>query len=176
MSKQVKKMQMDALAQSLGGTRDLVLLSMSGVPAKDENQMRLTLRKKNIRLQLVKNSLAQRVLKEQGLSGLDSYFNGPTVIAHPIEQTGGGVSEIAKELAAFIKKYSKQLSAKVAVAEGSVVDFETARTMPTRSEALAAVASAILGPGRQLAAAMVGPGRTLASAVKGLEDKLGKAS
>jgi large subunit ribosomal protein L10 len=175
MSKQIKQMQMDALAQSLGTTRDLVLLSMSGVPAKDENQMRLALRKKNVRLQLVKNSLALRVLKDKGFSGLDSYFNGPTVIAHPIQQTGGGVSEIAKELDTYIKKFSKQLAAKAALAEGNVVDFATAKSMPTRAEALATVASAILGPGRQLAAALVGPGRQLAGAVKGLEDKLGKA-
>jgi large subunit ribosomal protein L10 len=175
MSKQIKKMQMDALAQSLGQTRDMVLLSMSGVPAKDENTMRLALRKKNVRLQLVKNSLALRVLKDKGFSGLDNFFNGPTVIAHPIQLTGGGVSEIAKELDTYIKKFSKQLAAKGAVAEGSVVDFETAKRMPTRAEALSTLASAILGPGRQLAAALEGPGRTLGGAVKGLEEKLGKA-
>ncbi len=176
MSKEIKQMQMDALAKSLQGTRDLVLLSMSGVPAKDENMMRLALRKKNIRLHLVKNSLARRVLKNQGLDGLDNYFNGPTVIAHPIEQTGGGVSEIAKEVDAFIKKFSKQISAKIAVAEGSLVDFETAKKMPTRPEALSILASALLGPGRQLGAALEGPGRKLGGAVKGLEEKLGKAS
>lgn len=175
MSKQIKKMQMDALAQSLGGTRDLVFLSMSGVPAKDENQMRLALRKKNVRLQLVKNSLALRVLKEKGFSGLDSFFNGPTVIAHPIQETGGGVSEIAKELDTYIRKFSKQLAAKAALSEGSVVDFETAKRMPTRDEALSTVAAAILGPGRQLAAAFEGPGRKLGGAVKSLEDKLAKA-
>ena len=65
MSKLVKKMQMDSLSQSLGETRDMVLLNMSGVPAKEENTMRLALRKKNVRLQLVKNALARRVLKEQ---------------------------------------------------------------------------------------------------------------
>jgi large subunit ribosomal protein L10 len=176
MSKEIKTMQIEALTKSLAGARDLVLLSMSGVKAHDENMMRLALRKKNVRLQLVKNSLAKRVLKDQGLSGLDNYFNGPTVIAHSIQQKGGGVSEIAKELDAFIKKFSKQIAAKIAVAEGSVIDFETAKKMPTRAEALSNLASAILGPGRQLAAALVGPGRKLGGAVKALEDKLGKAS
>jgi large subunit ribosomal protein L10 len=176
MSKEIKNLQMEALAKSLDGARDLVLLSMSGVPARDENQMRLALRKKNVRLHLVKNSLARRVLKNQGLDGLDSYFNGPTVIAHSIRQAGGGVSEIAKELDAYIRKFSKQIAAKVAVAEGSVVDFETAKRMPTRAEALSTVAAALLGPGRQLAAAFEGPGRQLGAAVKGLEDKLGKAA
>jgi large subunit ribosomal protein L10 len=176
MSKEVKKLQMDSLAKSLAGARDLVLISMSGVPARDENQMRLALRKKNVRLQLVKNSLARRVLKEQGLEGLDNYFNGPTVIAHSIRQSGGGVSEIAKELDAFIRKFSKQISPKIAVAEGSLVDFDTAKRMPTRAEALSTLASTILGPGRNLAASLNGPGRKLGGAVKSLEEKLAKAS
>jgi large subunit ribosomal protein L10 len=171
MSKLVKKMQMDALSQSLGEHKDMVLLSMSGVPAKDENAMRLALRKKNVRLQLVKNALAKRVLKDKGFAGLDNYLNGPTVIAHPIATTGGGVSEVAKELEAFIKKFSKQISAKIAVAEGSLVDYDTAKKMPTRAEALSILAGAILGPGKQLAAAMVGPGRKLGGAIKSLEEK-----
>lgn len=174
MSKLIKKMQMDSLSQSLGDTRDMVLLNMSGVPAKEENTMRLALRKKNIRLQLVKNALARRVLKDKGFTGLDNYLNGPTVIAHPITQTGGGVSEVAKELEAFIKKFSKQISAKIAVAEGSLVDYETAKMMPTRAEALSILAGAIVGPGKQLAAAAVGPGRKLGGAIKSLEEK-GKA-
>ena len=68
MSKLIKKMQMDALSQSLGETRDMVLLNMSGVRGKDENAMRLALRKKNVRLQLVKNALAKRVLKDKGFA------------------------------------------------------------------------------------------------------------
>jgi large subunit ribosomal protein L10 len=174
MSKEVKQMQMDALAKSLGSARDLVLMSMSGINAKDENQMRLALRKKNVRLQLVKNSLAKRVLKQQGLDGLDNFFNGPTVIAHSIQQTGGGVSEIAKEVDAFIRKFSKQIAVKIAVAEGALIDFETAKRMPTREEALGLLASAIAGPGRQLAAAIAGPGRKLGGAIKSLEEKSGK--
>jgi large subunit ribosomal protein L10 len=171
MSKLIKKMQMDALSHSLGETRDMVLLGMSGVPAKEENIMRLALRKKNVRLHLVKNALARVVLKDKGFTGLDGYLNGPTVIAHPIQQTGGGVSEVAKELEAYIKKFSKQISAKIAVAEGSLVDYETAKKMPTRAEALSTVAGAILGAGKQLAAAIVGPGRKLGGAIKSLEEK-----
>lgn len=171
MSKLVKQMQMDALSKSIGESRDMVLLNMSGVPAKEENAMRLALRKKNVRLQLVKNALARRVLKDKGFDGLDNYLNGPTVIAHPIQQTGGGVSEVAKELESFIKKFSKQISAKIAIAEGSLVDYDTAKSMPTRAEALSTVAAAILGAGKQLAAAMVGPGRKLGGAIKSLEEK-----
>jgi len=170
MSKLVKQMQMTALAQSLGGVRDMVLLSMTGVPAQVENQMRLSLRKKSIRMQLVKNSLASRVLKDNGIGGLDNFFNGPTVLAWSTAKDAA-VSELAKALDEFVKKYSKQITTKTAVADGNPVPFETAKKLPTRAEALSALAAAVLGPGAQLAAATKGPGGALAGAVKSLEDK-----
>ena len=58
MSKVIKQMQMDALKKDFTGVRDMVLLNIVGLDAIAENQVRLGLRKKGIRLQLVKNSLA----------------------------------------------------------------------------------------------------------------------
>ena len=62
MSKQIKQMEMDALGKVFEGVRDLVALSISGLDSRADNQLRLNLRKKNIRLHVVKNSLARRVL------------------------------------------------------------------------------------------------------------------
>jgi len=81
MSKLVKQMQMEALKKTFGQTRDLVLLAMSGVKARDETQIRLQLRKKNVRLHRVKNSLAARVFNELGIRGLDEHLRGPTTVA-----------------------------------------------------------------------------------------------
>ncbi len=61
MSKQIKQLEMDSLEQTFKDVRDVVFLSVSGVNAQLDNQVRLALRKKNIRLQVVKNSLASRV-------------------------------------------------------------------------------------------------------------------
>ena len=68
MSKQIKQMEMDALEADLQGRprpggAELQRASTS----QADNQMRLTLRKKNIRLQMVKNSLARRVFSELGI-------------------------------------------------------------------------------------------------------------
>src|SRR5437763_1797905 len=61
MSKQVKQMQMDALAAEVKGVRDLVVLSVSGRSAGADNRLRLDLRKKGIRRRTVRNSLLRRV-------------------------------------------------------------------------------------------------------------------
>ena len=64
MSKVIKQMQMDSLKHTFKGVRDLVLLNVVGLGAIPENKIRLDLRKKGIRLQMVKNSLARRVFAE----------------------------------------------------------------------------------------------------------------
>src|SRR5215470_9275970 len=83
MSKAIKQMEMDALKNTFKDVRDLVVLSVTGVDCQADNKLRLSLRKKNIRLQVVKNSLARRVFGDIGLGvAPDSpYWTGSTVMA-----------------------------------------------------------------------------------------------
>ncbi len=166
MSKQVKHMEMDSLKKSFGEVRDMVLLSVSGVNAIAENQMRLALRKKSIWLQNVKNSLAARVFKELGINGLDAHLLGPTTIAWG----STGVAELSKEIDAFAKK-NNNIKPKAAVADGAVVSFDEAKKFPTRSEAIGQVMALLLGPARQIVALLQGPGARLAGQIKAIADK-----
>ena len=45
MSKQVKQMQMDAMAAEFQGVRDLVVMSVTGLTSQADNRIRLDLRK-----------------------------------------------------------------------------------------------------------------------------------
>ena len=60
MSKVIKQMQMNVLKNDFKDVRDLVVLNVVGLSAINTNSIRLALRKKGIRLQVVKNSLARR--------------------------------------------------------------------------------------------------------------------
>src|SRR4029077_11746813 len=95
MSKVIKQMQMNSLKDSFKGVRDLVLLNVVGLGAIPENKMRLDLRKKGIRLQMVKNSLAKKVFGEMGLS-FKSEWTGSTTVAWG----GPSVAELSKEIEA----------------------------------------------------------------------------
>jgi large subunit ribosomal protein L10 len=169
MSKQIKKMQMDALKQTFGAVRDLVLLSISGVPAFAENQLRLALRKRNIRLQQVKNSLAAIVFEELGIKGLDAQWTGPTTIAWG----STSIADLSKEIDAWLKKppFVDKIKPKVAVVDGAVVSFEEAKKYPTRAEALARVVSLALAPASTLVGQLRSPGAKLAGLLKALAEK-----
>src|SRR5260370_37273867 len=93
MSKLIKQMEMDALEQTFKEVRDLVILSVSGLNSQTDNQLRLGLRKKNIRLKAVKNSLARRVFDRLGMR-LSGGWEAPT----PRPWGSGRLAELRPEL------------------------------------------------------------------------------
>ena len=106
MSKQVKQMQMDVLAKTFRGVKDMVFLTAQGVDSITDNKIRLGLRKKNISLMMVKNSLLRRVFEGKIDPGEVAYV-GSTLIAwggdsikelseRPIKTTGADVIDCGK--------------------------------------------------------------------------------
>lgn len=168
MSKAIKQLQMDAMKQTFGGVKNMVVLSSTKLGAIAENQLRLSLRKKNIRLHQVKNSLARKVFDEIGIK-LGEVWGGSTVFAWGPES----VKELSKGLEAAFRdhekkdpKFKEKVTVKAAVAEGQQITFAEALRMPTRAEAIGEILSAILAPGGQLAALLTSPGGQLASQIE----------
>ena len=173
MSKQIKQMQIDVLKQTFQGVRELVVLSTSGIDAITENQLRLKLRKQNIRLQLVKNSLCRRAFADLGLN-ISSYWEGSTTLAWG----GNSIAELSraldKELQDIVKKNPKlkdKYKIKGAVSEGLEMSFDRAKTMPTREEAIGTILAMILGPASQIAAQIIGPAGQIAGQIQTLSEK-----
>jgi large subunit ribosomal protein L10 len=165
MSKRIKQMQMDSLKDVFRDVRDMVLLSTSGVNAQVDNQMRNSLRKKNIRLQVVKNSLCRRVFDELGMK-LDRAWTSPTVVAWG----AGSVAELSRELEALIKKNAK-IKVKTAIAEGQELTFERALKMPTKAEAIGRIVSLVLSPASRLVSQILAPAGRVAGQIKTLRER-----
>jgi large subunit ribosomal protein L10 len=168
MSKIIKQMEMDALKRAFGGVKNMVFLSQSKLGAIAENQLRLALRKKGVRLHQVKNSLARKVFTELGVDQ-KNLATGNTVIAWG----GESVKELSKELESAFRdqtkkdpKFNEKVTVKGAIADGTPVTFAEALKMPTRLEAIGEVVSALLSPGSALAGLLVGPGGAVASQIE----------
>src|ERR1700722_3544341 len=121
MSKFIKNMEMEALKSTFKDVRDMVLLSITGLGSIADNQVRLGLRKKGIRLQVVKNSLTRRVFADMGMP-IATGWEGPTTLAWG----GTSVVDLSKEISPLLKKYEKNFKVKGAVADGQEVTFELA--------------------------------------------------
>ena len=166
MSKAIKQMQLDVLKHTFNDVRDLVLVNLTGLDAISENKVRLNLRKKGIRLQMVKNSLARKVFGELGFK-IGDQWGGPTTVAWG----ANSLKELAKELEKLTKDHPKFVKVKTAVADRMEVGFDKALTMPTRLEAVGEVVGMILGPGAMLASQLSGPGGQIASQIKTISEK-----
>src|SRR4051794_14314750 len=119
MSKVIKQMQMDDLKQTFGSVRDLVLLKVVGLGAIPDNKLRLDLRKKGIRLQMVKNSLARKVFTDLGLN-IAKGWEGSTTVAWG----GTSAAALAKEIKAAKAKHDKLIDIKTGVADGQELAFD----------------------------------------------------
>ena len=168
MSKIIKQMQMDAMKKTFGEVKSLVVLSQTKLSATAENQLRLSLRKKNVLLHQVKNSLARKVFDEIGIPMKD-VWGGSTVFAWGPES----VKDLSKTLEATFNdlakkdpKFKEKVTVKTAVADGQQITFAEALKMPTRLEAIGEIVGMVLGPGSQIAAILQGPGGQLASQVE----------
>ena len=169
MSKQVKQMQMDAMAAEFQGVRDLVVMSVTGLSSQADNRIRLDLRKKGIRLRTVKNSLLRRVFGDAKIDLPDATWAGPTTLAWG----GDSIKGLSKEIdaAARKKENEKLITVKAAVAEGETVPFARALTMPTRLEAIGEVVATILGPAASIAGCLTGPASQVASQIQTISEK-----
>jgi large subunit ribosomal protein L10 len=172
MSKEIKQMQMDALKKSFADVREYVLLSVKGLTCQADHGLRAALRKKNIRVQMVKNSLARRVFGELGMDiGKDSpYWAGTTWMAYGPES----VAELSKELDTLIVRDAKlkdKVTIKGAIAEGLPIPFDLAKTRPTRAQAIGAIVAMIMGPASQIASQIMGPASQIASQVQTISEK-----
>ncbi|GIW89327.1 MAG: 50S ribosomal protein L10 [Isosphaeraceae bacterium] len=161
MSKYVKELQMDQLKAELNGHRSVLILDLKGLDAVSENRLRLDLRKKNIRLRALKNTLARQVFSQLGLHGLDPLLTGPSVAAWG----GDGVAELAKEISDQVKKLKKP-QIKGGTVDGVPVgpaQIEEITKLPSREALIARVIGLALAPAQRIISLANAPAANLAA-------------
>ena len=168
MSKYVKGMLIDAVADRLGDASDLLVVDVSTVDAVTVNRMRLAWAEKGIHALTVKNTLARRALERKGVAGLDPVLEGPSTIVYG----GDDVVALSKEITQWAKDI-QELTVKGGAVDGQTLDEAGVTTLsksPGRAELLSMIAGQILAPGANLSGALVGVGKLLASQVKQIAD------
>jgi large subunit ribosomal protein L10 len=170
MSKPVKNMITQELQSRYGELNSALWLEVVGVDGVMTNQLRRELRDKQMRLEVVKNSLFRRAVADGPLKPLAEALGGPAAII-----TGGeSLIDVAKLLDEWLPK-AKGIKLKGAVLEGEWLDEARVAglsKMPTKRDLQAKVAAIILSPAANLAGAINSGGGKVAGAVKALIEKL----
>ncbi len=168
MSKAVKALMRKELSARLAGTDSLAVVDLTGVDGVSNNLLRRQLRERNIRLRVVKNSIARSVFAELGLEAASALLEGPSAVVTPAEPGGTEIVSIVRELLAQ-KKSIPALQVRGAMMEGEVFGpdrVEALSRYPTRAEALAQDVALCLSPGARLSGALLGAGGVLAGVIE----------
>lgn len=173
MSKPVKGMMIEDYRQRFEGVEGALVLDVRGINANDNNALRTGLREKNIRITVVKNTLARKAFEGKPLGALAPALTGPAALAYGAES----VVDVARAVVDWAKKI-QALELRGAVLEGQYYEGEAGvkklSEMPTKEEAQARVVQLILSPGGKLVGAATSPGRNILGIVKEIEARLEK--
>ena len=145
MARRLKEMIVRDLEDFLGGVRNAVMVDISTLNAEDNLDYRNLLRKEGVTVNVVKNSLARRVLAGQGYDFPEESLSGPTAIL----TSEGDAITTSKLVADWRKSKKKKVPLKGGLLEGEVLgpeDAEKLIDMPSVQETQQMLVSVIAAP------------------------------
>jgi len=166
MSKYVKNLLTDEVKRRWQGVENALLVSVAGLDAVRNSQLRQKLRGKNISLLLVKNSIARRASEGTPLAAAFEQMEGSLAVVWG----GEDIVSLAKEVAALAgDKQFAPFAPRGGVMDGGRLTAEQVTAVskwPSRQEQLSIVAGQILSPGAILASQLTSVGGALASQIQ----------
>jgi large subunit ribosomal protein L10 len=175
MSKFVKDLLTRDLKNQLSGVNEALLVNVVGLDAIRTTKLRGELRKKNIKLEVIKNSLAKRATEGTPLAAAFEGVEGTLAIVWGADDFVSLAKEVvkfaeAKEFEGFATRGGTMDGAKLSPAQ-----IKDVSKWPSRMEQLSILVGQIVGPGAMLAAQLNSMGGALASQIKQHTENLEKA-
>lgn len=166
MSKYVKDLITKDLRQRLEGVEDALLVDVIGLENNKNVALRQRLRKKNIQLLVVKNSLARRAAEGTRLAPAFETAAGTMALVWG----GEDIIALAKEVVKIAQsKEFEPFTPKGGVMDGQPLGAEQVTAVskwPSRQEQLSILVGQILSPGSMLSSQLLAAGGKLASQIK----------
>jgi ribosomal protein L10 len=168
MSKYVKNLIASDLSQRLDGVQEAVFVNVIGLDANQSVGLRKDLREKNIKLLVVKNSLAKRATEGTPLATAMQSTEGSLAIMWGADDID--IVTLAKEAMRLdADKNMEAFKTRGGVMGEEPLSAERVKEIskwPSREEQVSILVGQLLGPGGNLAAALVAPGGALASQIE----------
>jgi large subunit ribosomal protein L10 len=166
MSKFVKDLLTRDLKSQLSGVNDALLVNVIGLNSLKTSKLRTELRKKQIKLEVIKNSMARRAAEGTPLAKAFEGVEGTLAVVWGADDFVSLTKEVvklteAKEFEGFTARGGAMDGAKLSPAEVKEVS-----KWPSRQEQLSMLVGQILGPGARLAGQLKAGGGALVSQVK----------
>jgi large subunit ribosomal protein L10 len=163
--------------EAFSGDLDTLFLQPVGMSVQDVNAFRGKLGEAQLRMSLLKGSLAQAAMTSNGLEGLDDLFAGPAAL---IFAESDDVEAVAIAASRVVEAWKKDTGNKLPVIKGGVMDglvLDEAQAvalakLPTKPELQSILSGQIIGPAAKLSSQFKAPAARIAGAIKSHIEKL----
>jgi large subunit ribosomal protein L10 len=168
MSKPLKNMLTSYLTDRYESVSSACVVDLTGLDVKTTEKLRVKLREKGGRMEVVPNRLARQAFSQGPLKPLGAALRGPSALI----VADDSIIDIAKALVDFTRE-CKQLTLKQAILDGdpALISVRDLSGMKSRVEILGDVAALIWGPGRRIAGAIASPQGKIAGCLKAIAEK-----
>lgn len=170
MSKRIKTLIARELANDFQGLDKCVIVGLTGIPAVKAGEVRAELKSRNMRLQVVKNTLAEVALEQAGIKGVAELFDGPSAV-----MTGGDDVVDLVKAAWQLTRDEEGFSVLGGYGDGKVLsagEVETLSKIPGRRELLGSFAYAMSSSLSNFAGVLSAVQRKFAYALVALKEEL----
>lgn len=175
MNRAQKEAFVSKLAEDVGNAQAFALMAFSGLTVEKMTAFRLGLRKNNVRVRVVKNTLARKVFAATPHQDIAKSLTGPTLIAY----SSGDAVLAAKTVSEWLKKEGFELKFKGAVALGESLTpqrLEALARLPGREELFVSFLWALKSSPTKFLYALQDAPRKLGYAIHALKEKKEKES
>jgi len=172
VSKLLKQYLHSELEQMLEGKDGAVVVHYQGLNSQEEYDFRKALREKDVRMRVVKASLARVYCRDHEYTGdIEGVFAGPVALV--ISQQEEGTVSAAREMLDLVKS-QKKVKIQGAIFDGEVIakdQVEPLSKTPTKAQLLAQLAGVIKAPTEKLAQTLYQVTAEFAGVVNALQSK-----
>lgn len=125
-TKKEKEVMLDDLRNRFSQSKVVIMADNKGLNVAAMTKLRRRMRDKDCDLKVAKNTLALKVAREMGMEGLETYLQGPTMMAF----SGEDLVAPAKVFTEFIKETkATNLEIKGGVLEGKAINAKAVRDL-----------------------------------------------
>jgi large subunit ribosomal protein L10 len=163
------------LTQGIDGAQAFALMSFSNLSVEQMTSFRLSLRKRNVHVKVLKNTLAKRVLDKGPYKDVVGHLQGPTLIAYGTDDP----VQTAKAIWEWVGKENFNLQIKAGAALGKVASKDQLKALsllPGRNELFVSFLWALKSSPTKFLYALQDAPRRMAYALTALKAKKEKES
>lgn len=171
MPTSAKARTIDQLTEQLANAKLVVITDYRGLRVADLQDLRTNLRKNGGEIRVAKNTLTRIAAENAGITGLESYLEGPLAIGIANDDIVG----FAKTLSDFART-SRILTIRGGVLDKNFIDasqVEAISTLPSKEQLQGKLLGLLQSPLSRTLSVLSGPSRSVAYVLQARADQLG---